>query len=445
MKSWPAVFPLLAMLLGVAGPAALAQEPAARPELEWLNRFRSARGLAALGEPAAEPALQRAADAYAAVLASSGRLAHRDAEGRSALERYRAAGGSAARVGEILGAGPGLSAVTAAWEASPAHAAAALDSRWTHAAAGRAQGAGTGYWVVLFAEQLVEGFQLTLEPGGTFRISGIFRDPRAAGPELWSGLQVVPPEAWDPARREFLFLLPSGAGRRYHRLGYRTGTGEFFLTSAFYPYILSRNGHPDQRHAAGQHLADRLGQADAAHHQGGVLVVQHRVVVVVAGVGAGQLEQVRGQQRGVELPGRLGHGVGEGRHALGQLPLLRGRQQLGAELPAAEAFGALGELAQHAGDAGPRVLQVGPGGAREGNRLVGVEHHVLVGGGGQQVVVQGAQGDLLRACRGGPRPPPPAPWRGSAPRPAFPNRPPARRRPRPCPRATSSCPCPPAR
>ena len=245
MKSWPAVFLLLALLWGAAGPAALAQEAAAQPGLEWLNGFRSARGLASLGGPAAEPALQRAADAYAAVLAASGRLAHRDAEGRSALGRYRAAGGSAARVGEILGAGPSLSAVAAAWQASPAHAAAALDPRWTHAAAGRVREAGTEYWVVLFAEHRVAGFQLTLEPGGMYRISGIFRDPRAAGPQLWSGLQVVPPEAWDPARREFLFLLPSGAGRRYHRLGYRTGTGEFFLTNAFYPrYIFSRNGTP---------------------------------------------------------------------------------------------------------------------------------------------------------------------------------------------------------
>ena len=230
MKSWPAVF-LIALL---ACPRAAAQQ-APLDALGWVNRFRTGRSLEPLGEPAAEPALQRAADAYAAVLAASGRIVHRDAEGRSALGRYRAAGGSAARVGEILGAGPSLSAVTAAWEASPAHAAAALDPRWTHAAAGRVQGAGTEYWVVLFAEHRVEGFQLALEPGGTYRISGVFRDPRAAGPELWSGLQVVPPEAWDPARREFLFLLPSGAGRRYHRLGYRTGTGEFFLTSAFFP------------------------------------------------------------------------------------------------------------------------------------------------------------------------------------------------------------------
>jgi hypothetical protein len=245
MKSWPAAFLLLAALLGTAGPTALAQEPAAQPEppacLGWVSRFRAAHGLAALAEPAGERAgdlaLQKAAAAYAAVLAASGRIAHRDGEGRSALARYRAAGGSAARVGEILGTGPSLSAVTAAWEASPAHAAAALDPRWTHAAAGRAQAGGSEYWVVLFAEQRVAGFKLTMEPGGTYRISGIFLDPRAADPELWSGLQAMPPEAWDPARREFRFLLPAGAGLRYHRLGFRTAEGQFRLAGAFYPRL----------------------------------------------------------------------------------------------------------------------------------------------------------------------------------------------------------------
>jgi uncharacterized protein YkwD len=147
MKSWPAAFLLLAVLMGATGSAALAQEPAAQAGLEWLALFRAARGLAPLpGGPAAESALQRAASSYAAVLAASGRIAHRDAEGRNALARYRAAGGSAARLGGILGAGPGLLAVTAAWEASPAHAKAALDPRWTHAAAGRAQAAGAEFW-----------------------------------------------------------------------------------------------------------------------------------------------------------------------------------------------------------------------------------------------------------------------------------------------------------
>ena len=212
----------------------------------WADRFRAARGL---GPLLPEPALERAAAAYAAVLASSGRLAHRDAAGRGALARYRAAGGSAARVGEILGAGPDLEAVTAAWEASPAHAAAALDPRWTHVGAGARRSRGPAapgapaaeplgqVWVVLFAEQRVEGFRVVRGPDGGYEVSGAFRDAEAAAPVLLSGLAALQPAAWDPARRAFLFRLPAAAGPRYHRLGFRTRTGEFNLTSAFYPEL----------------------------------------------------------------------------------------------------------------------------------------------------------------------------------------------------------------
>jgi hypothetical protein len=200
--------------------------------VEWLNRFRSARGLAPL---APEPALERAAAAYAAVLAASRRLSHRDAEGRACLARYRAAGGSAVRAGEILGAGPNLAAITAAWEASPAHAAAALDPRWTHAGAGRAQAAGGEFWVLLFAEQRVEGFRVLGQPGGGFLVAGSFREAAAAEAVLLSGLAAVQPAAWDPSRREFRFLLPAGVGHLYHRLGYRTAAGTFSLTGAFCP------------------------------------------------------------------------------------------------------------------------------------------------------------------------------------------------------------------
>ena len=192
------------------------------------------------------------------MLAASGRLAHRDAEGRGVLARYRAAGGSAARVGEILGAGPDLAAVTAAWEASPAHAAAALDPRWTRAGAGSApQGAaptapGRGQvWVVLFAEQRVEGFGVVLQPGGGYLVTGAFRDPEAAEAVLLSGLAAVQPAAWDAARRGFRFFLPDAAGRRYHRLGYRNPFGQFILAGAFFPAHAATPGEGQAEEAMG--------------------------------------------------------------------------------------------------------------------------------------------------------------------------------------------------
>jgi hypothetical protein len=236
MKSRPAVFLLLATFLAPL-PASVRADSGAAPSeaaIAWVNRIRAARHLGTLPT---EPALERAAAAYAALLASSGRLAHRDGAGRGALARYRAAGGSAARVGEILGAGPNLEAVTAAWEASPAHAAAALDSRWTHVGVGRALAADSEFWVVLFAEQRVEGFRVVHDSGGGYEVSGVFRDAEAAGPVLLSGLEALEPAGWEPGRRAFLFRLPGTAGPRYHRLGFRTGTGKFTLTSAFYPEL----------------------------------------------------------------------------------------------------------------------------------------------------------------------------------------------------------------
>lgn len=201
--------------------------------LAWAAGLRAGRGLPPL---APDPALERAAAAYAQVLAASGRLSHRDASGRGALLRVREAGGSAARVGEILGAGPSLAAVAAAWEASPTHAAVALDPGWTHAGEGRAPAGPAGeVWVLLFAQQRVEGLALDRLPDGAFRLAGRFRDEEAAEPVLLSGVRSLAAVRWDPRRREFLFRIPAAAGALYHRLGYRTAGGEVLLTGAFFP------------------------------------------------------------------------------------------------------------------------------------------------------------------------------------------------------------------
>jgi len=258
MKSLYARLSLLALLsaLGV-GPAPLAAQPAspqsdpassgppaaqratppnvpAAEALGWANRFRAARGLEAV---AVDPALERCARLYALELAASGRLSHRDARGRAALQRYREAGGSAARVGELLGSGPELAAVAAAWESSPAHAAVALRPAWTHAGAGSAPRGSGEVWVLLFAEQPVEDFRLERLPGLArgYLLTGRFRAAEAAEPLLLSGLRAVPAREWRPGERLFAFLIPPEAGRLYHRLGYRTATGRWVLTDAFYP------------------------------------------------------------------------------------------------------------------------------------------------------------------------------------------------------------------
>jgi uncharacterized protein YkwD len=217
-----------------AQPASPQSSPATTEALAWANRFRAARGL---GTVAPDPALERCARLYALELAAYGRLSHRDAQGLSALERYREAGGSAARVGELLGAGPALAPVAAAWESSPAHAAVALRVGWTHAGAGLAARDGGEVWVLLFAEQPVEDFRLEAwpDPAGGYLLTGRFRAAEAAEPALFSGLKAVPAREWRPVERLFAFLIPMEAGRLYHRLGYRTASGRWVLTDAFYP------------------------------------------------------------------------------------------------------------------------------------------------------------------------------------------------------------------
>lgn len=220
--------------------AVLPSEPAGRA-LDWLNRFRAQAGLSGL---APEPALGRAAMEYARILASAGRLAHRDPQGRSALQRYRAAGGGAVRVGEILGAGASLAAVASAWEASPSHAGIVLRPQWTHAAAGFAAFSGGEVWVVLFTEHQVEDFAVLPEAGG-FAVSGRFLSPQAFQPLLLTGIELVQALEWDPQRRSFRFWVPVQAGGLYHRLGYLSVSGELAITDAFFP-ALAATSSPDR-------------------------------------------------------------------------------------------------------------------------------------------------------------------------------------------------------
>jgi hypothetical protein len=230
------LLPLLSAILAPAPPAAQsAAPPSGLPEpgaLAWVNRLRADRGISALQ---VDPALERCARQYAQALAASGILAHRDARGFTALQRYRQAGGSAARVGEVLGAGPNLPVVAAAWASSPAHAAVVLKEEWTHAGAGEAARGLEGVWVLLFAEQPVDDFQLLRDPAGGYLLTGRFRAAQAAEPVLLSGLQALPAREWQPGRRRFTFSIPSEAGRLYHRLGYRTAGGRWVLTDAFFP------------------------------------------------------------------------------------------------------------------------------------------------------------------------------------------------------------------
>lgn len=220
---------------GAEPPAPLAR--LARQMLQGLDALRREQGLAGL-EP--DPVLAATAAAYALVLGRRGELSHRDEAGASALQRYRAQGGTAVLVGELLGAGADAAAVIDAWRLSPPHRDVLLDARWTHAGAGVLPlGQGGQVWVVVFARRLVEELQLRPCPEG-YCLEGRF-GPRAEGvvePFLLSGIRLLPPESWQAAEGRFRFVVPREQGSLYHRLGYRGADGEPRLTDAFVPVQL---------------------------------------------------------------------------------------------------------------------------------------------------------------------------------------------------------------
>jgi hypothetical protein len=216
---------LLLYLLAAAGPLPGAPAPGTDPG-EWLASLRARAGLPGL---AAEPLLFATARDYAEELARRGAISHRGADGSDALARYFRHGGTCARVGEILGAGPGLREIEGAWLQSPPHREAIMSGYWTGVGWGEAVSGGSAVWVVLFLQRRVEGLAVRALAEGT-RVEGRFLPEEAAEPVLLSGTARVKPEAWEPGSRRFSFLLDPGLASGYVRLGYVTAGGTLVVT-----------------------------------------------------------------------------------------------------------------------------------------------------------------------------------------------------------------------
>jgi hypothetical protein len=220
----PLFFRFLQFLFLLCAASAQAQND----PLSWINGTRHAAGLAVL---AADPLLSTTAEVWAARLARTGVLSHRGADGSSALDRYRALGGTEVRVGEILGAGPRLVDVERAWLKSDEHREVTLSSAWTHVGWGQSR-RGTGeVWVVLFCQKLVEELRIDAQADG-LAVSGRFVELAADHPLLYAGLVPFQPVAWDPRTRRFLFLVPAPL-EGYFRLGYVLPGQAYTLTNAF--------------------------------------------------------------------------------------------------------------------------------------------------------------------------------------------------------------------
>jgi len=223
--------PIAAALALIACGTLFGEDP-----LDWLNRVRRAAGVPGVQ---ADALLSLAAERYARQLVSRGMLSHKGDDGSSALDRYRALGGTEVRLGEILGAGPAAGLVQEAWMASEEHRRVALAPAWTHAGWGSAATGTSVVVVMLFTRKLVVELELDND-GAVFSVRGRFLPAYAVAPVLINGLDEVAPSAWEPARRSFVFEVPRSGLEGYLRLGFRTADGAFTLTNTFTPPVPAR-------------------------------------------------------------------------------------------------------------------------------------------------------------------------------------------------------------
>jgi len=227
--------PTLALFLSPVPQAAFGEDPQAAEApavAAWVNRLRLQRGLSQL---ATDPLLERTAASYAVDLAGRGVLSHVDEQGRRALQRFRAHGGTTVLVGEILGSAATLGPVAAAWEASAEHLEVVLNPLWTHCGAATAQRAGSNaVWVVLFTPHRIDPLEISRCPEG-YLVRGRLAEPLAVEPILLSGIEMVEPLHWDSRGREFTYLISPDRGQIYHRLGYRSRNGDVVVANTFYP------------------------------------------------------------------------------------------------------------------------------------------------------------------------------------------------------------------
>jgi hypothetical protein len=196
--------------------------------LAWASSVRGASGLAILRT---DDALSRTAGSYARELAARGLISHLGRDGSDALTRYLRNGGTAARVGEILGAGRSLPEVEEAWLKSAAHRSLLLRPYWTHSGWGCATSRGGGkVWVVLFVQKRVEGLEVGPALPDGIRIEGRLLASDVERPVLLSGTRRLEPDYWNAGNGRFVFSVPGSRNSGYVRLGYLSSSGGLVIT-----------------------------------------------------------------------------------------------------------------------------------------------------------------------------------------------------------------------
>ncbi len=217
------LFPLLIAVSALVG----GTPPRAAADVsDWVASHRADHGLRGLGP---DTVLSETAAAYAQEMAAAGRISHRGTDGSDALTRYLRRGGTCARVGEIIGAGPSLAAVERSWLASRAHREVILAPQWTHIGWGEARAGPSRVWVVLFLQRRVAGLTVKTHAGGV-RLQGTLIPADVREPLLLAGVERVAPALWEPKRKRFAFVLTQEQASGYVRLGYVSRAGALVIT-----------------------------------------------------------------------------------------------------------------------------------------------------------------------------------------------------------------------
>ena len=126
---------LAAVLAFLAAGSASAAGP--DPFYALVARYRESRGLPSL---VIDETLEDTAQIHARYMRNAGILSHRNAAGDRAHSRYRLAGGTGTRTGEIIGAGRNWELLFHAWLNSAPHRAILEDPTWRRIGAGAVDG-----------------------------------------------------------------------------------------------------------------------------------------------------------------------------------------------------------------------------------------------------------------------------------------------------------------
>ena len=217
--------------------------------INWINNQRSKHKLSQLEKSVL---LQRTATKYVREMRRLNYLSHRDPYGNTALQRYREIGGTALRVGEIIGAGTNIPLIEEAWLKSPTHRGVILDPNWTEI------GVGCIHYIennktrnilldVLFSENYIANLQIT-DKGNKIEISGNFKSPireKVSEPVMIDGLSQIKTSHWRKSSGFFSYVIQKDKLDRdniFIRLGYQNKRGNIIITNILENLHLLKEG-----------------------------------------------------------------------------------------------------------------------------------------------------------------------------------------------------------